>query len=72
MTRKPRRRSKETTIASLVDWWKDAEERRRAAEAVVKATTEELESLSVMLATVAPSELEKLRQEASGDPLASG
>jgi hypothetical protein len=72
MTRKPRRRSKETTIASLVDWWKDAEERRLAAEAVVKATTEELESLSVMLATVAPSELEKLRQEASDDPLEAG
>jgi hypothetical protein len=63
MTDKPkkhRRRSRETTIAGLLDWWRETH--RRTLEA--QAAADELASIEAMLLAVAPAELERVRTEA--------
>jgi hypothetical protein len=69
MTDKPkkhRRRSRETTIAGLLDWWRETN--RRAQEA--RKAQEELASIEAMLLAVAPGELERVRTEAGLPPKA--
>jgi hypothetical protein len=63
MTDKPkkhRRRSRETTIAGLLDWWRETHQRAQAA----RQAAEELASIEAMLMAVAPSELARVRTEA--------
>jgi hypothetical protein len=63
MTDKPkkaRRRSRETTIAGLLDWWRETHQRAQAA----RQAAEELASIEAMLRAVAPAMLERVRTEA--------
>jgi hypothetical protein len=63
MTDKPkkaRRRSRETTIAGLLDWWRETHQRAQAA----RQAAEELASIEAMLMAVAPAALARVRTEA--------
>jgi hypothetical protein len=63
MTDKPkktRRKSRETTIAGLLDWWHETRQRAQAA----RLAAEELASIEAMLMAVAPAALARVRTEA--------